>query len=38
MEPGQAIVTLASGGTVEIKIARENYVGFYEYRYLPEEN
>lgn len=38
MEPGQTTVTLASGGAVEIKIARENYVGFYEYRYLPEEN
>ena len=36
-EPGQASVTLNGGGRVEIKIARENYIGFYEYRYLREE-
>jgi hypothetical protein len=37
-EPGQTTVTTVSGGLVRIKIARENYVGFYEYRHLPEEN
>jgi hypothetical protein len=38
VEPGQASATLSSGGAVGIKIARESYVGFYEYRYLPEES
>jgi Zn-dependent peptidase ImmA (M78 family) len=35
--PGHATARLDSGSVAEIKIARENYVGFYEYRYLPEE-
>jgi hypothetical protein len=36
--PGQTTGTLDSGARVEINIARENYVGFYEYRYMREEN
>lgn len=35
--PGHVTVGLDCGGTAEVKIARENYVGFYEYRCLPEE-
>jgi IrrE N-terminal-like domain len=37
VRPGHVTVGLDSEGTAEIKIARENYVGFYEYRCLPEE-
>jgi hypothetical protein len=35
--PGHVTVGLDCGGTAEVKIARENHVGFYEYRCLPEE-
>jgi Zn-dependent peptidase ImmA (M78 family) len=35
--PGKVTVALNSGGVAEIKIGRENYVGLYEYRCLPEE-
>jgi hypothetical protein len=35
--PGKVTCSLISGGTVHIRISRENYVGFYDYRYLPEE-
>jgi IrrE N-terminal-like domain len=38
VKSGHATVRLDSGGTAELKIARENYVGFYEYRCLPEED
>ena len=36
--PGQTTAALVSGGTVEVNISRQNYIGFCEYRYLPEEN
>jgi IrrE N-terminal-like domain len=36
--PGQTIVSLTSGGTAKVSVSRENYIGFYDYRYLPEEN
>jgi Zn-dependent peptidase ImmA (M78 family) len=36
--PGQTIMSLISGGTVKVSVSRENYTGFYSYRYLPEEN
>jgi hypothetical protein len=36
--PGQTIVPLLSGGTVKVCVSRENYIGFYAYRYLSEEN
>jgi hypothetical protein len=35
--PGEASCSLVSGGTVRIRISRENYIGFYDYRYIPEE-
>jgi Zn-dependent peptidase ImmA (M78 family) len=35
--PGEATCSLISGGAVLIRISRENYVGFYDYRYMPEE-
>jgi hypothetical protein len=35
--PGEATCSLISGGVLRIKISRENYVGFYDYRYMPEE-
>jgi Zn-dependent peptidase ImmA (M78 family) len=34
--PGQGHVKLPSGCGVQVRIARENFVGFYDYRYLPE--
>jgi hypothetical protein len=36
--PGEAVISLISGGTAKVSVSRENYVGFYGYRYLPEEN
>jgi hypothetical protein len=35
--PGAATCSLISGGAVHVGISRENYVGFYDYRYMPEE-
>jgi IrrE N-terminal-like domain len=37
-EPGEVEVPLVGGGSVTVKISRKNYVGFFEYRYLREEN
>ncbi len=34
--PGQTKVAF-SGGTAKVSVCRENYIGFYEFRYLPEE-
>lgn len=34
--PGEAVSPLASGGDLTICVSRAAYVGFYEYRYLPE--
>jgi hypothetical protein len=34
--PGKAVLPLASGGDLTICVSRAAYVGFYEYRYLPE--
>lgn len=34
--PGQATVELIDGGTTRVLLSRRNYVGFYDYRYLPE--
>jgi hypothetical protein len=36
--PGQTTICLTSGGAAKVSVSRENYVGFYVYRYLPEEN
>jgi len=36
--PGRTKCALASGAVVPINISREDYVGFYDFRYLPEEN
>jgi len=33
---GTEVVQLAAGGTVTISVSRRSYVGFYDYRYLPE--
>lgn len=36
--PGETGGRLASGRSVRIRVSRESYVGFYEYRYVPEED
>jgi Zn-dependent peptidase ImmA (M78 family) len=35
---GQTTVSLSSGGAVKVSVSKQHYVGFYDYRYLPEEN
>ena len=35
-KPGQCYVDLYSGESIQINIARTNYVGMYQYRYLEE--
>ena len=36
--PGEATATLPTGHSIKVSVSREKYVGFYDYRYLPEEN
>jgi hypothetical protein len=33
---GHGRIQLLGGGEVEVSVCRKEYVGFYEYRYLPE--
>lgn len=35
-EVGEAKATLVGGGEVTIRASKRNFVGFYDYRYLPE--
>ena len=35
-EVGEAVVPLEAGGSVRVSVSRAAYIGFYDYRYLPE--
>jgi Zn-dependent peptidase ImmA (M78 family) len=38
MNVGCCTVELVGGGQADVSVCRKEYVGFYEYRYLPEPN